>query len=287
MGRLSDEITLNEAPLTVAPLLANNLFSHLSSVVLCSATLATESHFVHLRQQLGLTKDHLPSLKITENLLPSPFPYTKQALFGVPTDIPFPTTKEFLPAAIVAIPQIISATKGNALVLFTSYHQMEEAYITLSPHLPLLRQGDEPRYQLLETFKKKEGTSLFATSSFWEGVDVVGDALRCVVLVKLPFPVPTEPIAQARMEALEKTGESSFWRYSIPKAIVKFKQGFGRLIRNNKDRGCIICLDARLINKPYGKSFLNSIPPCRNVFAPENILIEQISSFLWGNQRRG
>jgi ATP-dependent DNA helicase DinG len=139
----------------------------------------------------------------------------------------------------------------------------------LPQKFPFLKQGDLPRHLLLEQFKKREGSVLFATDSFWEGVDVPGEALRCVIIAKLPFSVPSDPLYEAYAESLEKEGLNPFSDYSVPQAVIKFKQGFGRLMRKNDDRGCIVCLDHRIIKKSYGKQFLHSLPNCRTCFAPK------------------
>jgi ATP-dependent DNA helicase DinG len=165
----------------------------------------------------------------------------------------------------------IQASQGQAFVLFTSYTMLEQSYTALKERLessgyPILKQGDAQRNQLLHQFIQTKRSVLFGTSSFWEGIDVAGDALRCVIMVKLPFKVPNEPIVAARTEFILQEGGNPFIEYSVPNAIVKFKQGFGRLIRNRWDRGCIVCLDTRLINKSYGQLFLNSLPPCGKFF---------------------
>lgn len=262
---------LIDAELYVGEQLVQAFFNRFRTLILCSATLTTNQQFDFIRHRLGLSSSQLTKRDLSEHIFDSPFKYSEQALLVVPTDVPLPTDPHFQEVVIQSIWNAIEASGGQAFVLFTSYSMLQACYKELKQKMEdnryvLLKQGDEQRHALLERFKTTPRSVLFGTDSFWEGVDVAGDALRCVVIVKLPFKVPTEPLIQARMEALVAEGKDPFYDYSIPQAIVKFKQGFGRLIRHQKDRGCIVCLDARLIRKGYGKLFLNSLPPCKQVF---------------------
>lgn len=257
---------LNDAQLDISDLLAEKLFEPHSSVILCSATLTTNRDFSFIRRRYGLTDTQLPDRAITESIYDSPFNYQQQTLFAIPSDMPAPDHPDFLKTACRAILDAIQASKGNAFVLFTSYSMMRKCTQMIGPELhkkkfPLFKQGDSNRQNLLDQFKKTHRAVLFGTDSFWEGVDVVGEDLRCVILVKLPFKVPSEPIIEARTESIMKNGGDPFKEYSLPSAIVKFKQGYGRLIRNKHDRGCIVCLDSRILNRSYGKVFRNSLPP--------------------------
>lgn len=275
-------VQLIDADLDVSKALAESLFSKFSTIVLCSATLTTNQQFGFFKKRLGL--ELLNQRAITENIYDSPFDYRKQALLAVPTDLPPPNHPDFNEIAYENIWKAIQASHGQAFVLFTSYTMMQKCHEILGArlethHYPLLKQGDENRQTLLEKFKKTKRAVLFGTDSFWEGVDVVGDALRCVIIVKLPFKVPSEPIIQARTEAILERGGDPFFEFAVPNAIVKFKQGFGRLIRHKWDRGCIICLDTRLVMKGYGKLFLNSLPPCEKVFMNSDHLFPKISDF--------
>ena len=266
-------VYIADAELDIAKALANYLFTKFSSVILCSATLTTNKRFDFAKQRLGLTPYHIKDIPLTENVYDSPFNYRQQALLVVPTDLPNPQESSFTLAAAEKIWETIQISHGNAFVLFTSYSMLKNCYQILESRLqknkyPVFKQGDDNRQTLLGKFKNTERSVLFGTDSFWEGVDVVGDALRCVIIVKLPFKVPTEPIIQARTEAILAQGRDPFMEYSLPSAVVKFKQGFGRLIRNKNDRGCIVCLDTRLINKRYGLQFLNSLPSCEQAFLP-------------------
>lgn len=282
--RSMKNILLIDADLDVAKRLVTYLFEKFPTVILCSATLTTNRQFNFIRRRLGLTSELCPNRTITEHIYDSPFNYEQQALFAIPTDIPNPTDDDFITKATDKIWQAIQASRGNAFVLFTSYSMMKSCYQLIASRLQdhkyvAMKQGDDNRQSLLNRFRTTDRSILFGTDSFWEGVDVVGDALRCVIIVKLPFRVPSEPIIQARTEAIRAQGGDPFMEYSLPNAIVKFKQGFGRLIRNKQDRGCVVCLDSRLLCKGYGKQFLNSLPKCKQVFADGESLQEQMSDF--------
>ena len=277
-------VEIVDADLLVADKINEYLFDKFSTVVLCSATLSANKSFAFIKKELGLAKDLVASLKIAENIYDSPFDYKKQVLLSVPTDLPAPTDKNFNEAANDFIWQSVQISHGHTFVLFTSYQAMQECREALGhkfkeKNYPLLCQGDLPRRKLVEKFKTTRSSILFGTDSFWEGVDVVGDALRCVIMVKLPFKVPGEPLFQAKTEYISSQGGNPFKDYSIPQAALKFKQGFGRLMRNRWDRGCVICLDNRLINKGYGKNFINSLPDCQQKFASTPEILTEIASF--------
>lgn len=277
-------VQLIDADLDVSQALAEYLFSKFSTIVLCSATLTSNHQFGFFRERLGLNPKLLPHRSVTEHIYDSPFDFRKQALLAVPTDMPPPNHPDFNALAYENIWKAIQASHGNAFVLFTSYAMLQNCYEKLSKrlaehHYPIFKQGDDNRQGLLNKFKHTKRSVLFGTDSFWEGVDVVGDALRCVIIVKLPFKVPSEPIIQARTEAIIEKGGDPFFEFAVPHAIVKFKQGFGRLIRHKWDRGCIICLDTRLVMKGYGKLFLNSLPPCEKAFMNGNYLWPKIEEF--------
>lgn len=277
-------IHLLHAELDMAKRLSEMLFSKFSTSILCSATLTTNKEFAFIRRSLGLTEEHLPGKHVSAHIYDSPFDYQQQALFGIPTDLPNPADRDFTRKAVEVVWEAIKASRGNAFVLFTSYSMLKTCHLLLENRLKehgftTLKQGEATRQSLLATFKKTEKSVLFGTDSFWEGVDVVGDALRCVIIVKLPFKVPSEPIIQARSEAISAKGGDPFMEYTLPQAIVKFKQGFGRLIRNRRDRGCVICLDTRLLQKGYGKQFLNSLPDCQYVAEEGHNLFKQMAEF--------
>jgi ATP-dependent DNA helicase DinG len=260
-------LALVEANLDVSAYLKEHLLEPISTVAMCSATLTVGENFEYIKQRLGIPCGSSVR-EVTEKVYDSPFDYQNQSLLLIPTDIPDPLDKEFISAASKKIFGAIAASTGNAFVLFTSYDMLRACHaevLTLAERtdFTFLKQGDASRQTLIERFKSTDKSILFGTDSFWEGVDVAGDALRCVILVKLPFKVPNHPKAQAHSEFLLKMGKDPFRDHSLPQAALKFKQGFGRLIRTKNDKGCVVCLDRRLITKSYGKTFLNSLPKCR------------------------
>ena len=267
------QVLLWDADLDISKSLADLLFNSFDSSVLVSATMTTGNKFDFIRSRLGLNEALIPKKLMVEKIYDSPFDYNKQSMVCVPSDIPYPHEPQFNQAAAEKIWQAIQASRGNAFVLFTSYSALKSCYDLIAERLQSQRytsfkQGDASRKSLLDQFKATDRSVLFGTDSFWEGVDVAGEALRCVIIVKLPFKVPTEPIIQARCDSISERGEDPFAVYSLPLAVVKFKQGFGRLIRNRKDRGCVVCLDRRILTKGYGKEFLKSLPPCQQIFGP-------------------
>ena len=283
--RTGTNTLLYDADLDVSKELADSLFNKFSSTALVSATLTTNKHFDFIRSRLGLTLEHLQSSKpLIQSIYDSPFNYKEQVLLAIPTDLPEPSHPNFIAGSAERIWEAIQASRGNAFVLFTSYSMLKSCYHLLQGRLKenrynVLKQGDTNRQALLTQFKQIDKSVLFGTDSFWEGVDVAGEALRCVILVKLPFKVPSEPIVQARSESIAALGKDPFLEYTLPMAIVKFKQGFGRLIRNRRDRGCIVCLDGRLLTKGYGKLFLNSLPDCQQIFAESPQVFQAMREF--------
>jgi ATP-dependent DNA helicase DinG len=197
--------------------------------------------------------------------VPSHFRYAEQVLLYLPPDMPDPRDANFTVEATRRIRRILEITHGRAFCLFTSYAQMRDIHQRLLAELdyPLLLQGFAPRKALLEEFRNTPNAVLFGTSSFWQGVDVQGEALSCVIIDKLPFAVPSDPVVAARMRAIESEGRSPFFEYQVPQAVITLKQGFGRLIRSLEDRGVLVLLDPRLQRQRYGKVFLDSLPPYR------------------------
>jgi ATP-dependent DNA helicase DinG len=249
---------LQATPIDVSDLLADLLFENFSSVVLTSATLTVQGGFAHIRKRLGITDAR-------ELVVPSHFRYGEQAMLYLPLDMPDPRDANFQEEAARRIRRILDITQGRAFCLFTSYQQMHDLYDRLLPEVgyPLLLQGTAPRKALLEEFRITPNAVLFGTSSFWQGVDVQGDALSCVIIDRLPFAVPTDPVVQARMRAIEEAGGNPFFEYQVPSAVITLKQGFGRLIRSLEDRGVLVLLDPRLQRQRYGRVFLESLPPYR------------------------
>ncbi len=286
-GRL---ITLKQSPLNVANLLRERLFEKYQTVILTSATLATEGQFDYIKRQLGL--DQVPPDRLQELVLPSSFNYREQVILGIPQGIPLPEDPGFLQVLCRLLLKSISISRGRALVLFTSYSLLRRAYQELWDPLKalsirVLKQGDAPRHRLTEIFKNDKASVLFATDSFWEGVDVSGEALENVILTKLPFSVPKEPIIEAKVEAIAKRGGNPFLEYSVPQAVIKFKQGFGRLIRSKTDYGSIMIFDRRILDKSYGKSFLRSLPECRLAKGKEEEVFEAVDRFFQERRRAG
>ena len=254
-GRAKDNVFLQATPIDVAPILKMALFDKLDCAVLTSATLSVEGGFDYMRRRLGLEHPR-------ELLLLSHFDYESQALLYVPPDLPDPRLPEFSSLAASRIREILEVTRGRAFVLFTSYAQMREVYERVSQQLdfPMFLQGDAPKNALLEEFRLTPNAVLFATSSFWQGVDVQGEQLSCVIIDRLPFAVPSDPIVAARVKAIDAEGGNAFFDYQVPAAVITLKQGFGRLIRSLHDRGLLVLLDNRILKKSYGRVFVESLP---------------------------
>ncbi len=269
------DVALRCAPLHVGPLLDQHLFSAKKTVILTSATLSTDNDFSYVRERLGLNSGK-------DLQLSSPFDYSQAALIYVPTDMPEPNTAGYQRALEQAIVDLCKASQGRALILFTSHSAVRTTYRAIQRPLEdagimvLGHNIDGSRKQLLERFKNNPRTVLLGTSSFWEGIDVVGDALSVLVIAKLPFAVPSDPVFAARAEGFE----DSFSQYSVPNAILRFKQGFGRLIRSRGDRGVVALLDRRIVSKRYGQAFLNSLPECSIKRGPTSNLPGAVTDWL-------
>jgi ATP-dependent DNA helicase DinG len=251
-------VFLQATPIDVSAILRECLFSKLETAVLTSATLAVSRGFDYIRKRLGL--DHTREL-----LVPSHFDYAQQAILYLPPDLPDPRTPQFVAQAVERIRRILEITRGRAFCLFTSYAQMHELHDRLLSRLdfPVLLQGAAPKSALLEEFRITPNAVLFATASFWQGVDVQGEQLSCVIIDRLPFAVPNDPVVAARVRAIDAEGGNAFYEYQVPAAVIALKQGFGRLIRSLHDRGLLALLDNRILKKSYGKVFLDSLPNYR------------------------
>ncbi|MBN1140777.1 MAG: helicase [Deltaproteobacteria bacterium] len=257
---------LCSAPLEVATLLREALFDRHRTVIMTSATLAVGSSFRYLKERVGL--DAVETGRLLELRLPSPFDFQRQALVAVPRDLPEPGSDGYPRMVRDLCERAIIAADGRTFVLFTAYSLLKTVFAETAPVLGArgyhcLRQGDDDRHRLLKSFTEDSTSVLFATDSFWEGVDVPGRSLEQIIITRLPFRVPTDPVLEARAEALEQAGGDPFREYTVPQAVIRFKQGFGRLIRSRTDRGVVLILDSRVVNKNYGRIFLDSLPgPC-------------------------
>lgn len=271
------------APLEVAESLKKALYDRFKTVVMTSATLAVGDSFDFFRCRVGL--DRTEPGRSLELKLASPFDFARQALVVIPDDLPEPGRPGYPERVRDLTERAILLADGRTFVLFTAYSLLRRIHGELSPVLSArgyhcLRQGEAYRHRLLKKFAEDATSVLFATDSFWEGVDVPGRALEQVIITRLPFKVPTEPVLEARAEAIERRGGDPFMAYTVPQAVIKFKQGFGRLIRHRGDRGVVLILDSRVVKKGYGRIFLKSLPEARLIVAPAEEVLVEMASFL-------
>ena len=263
-------IRLNATPANVSQMLQDNLFTAKNSVVMTSATLSTNNNFDYFKKRVGINE-------CRELLVYSPFNFQQQVQIHIPPlrgprSMPHPNSAEFTPAAIREIKHYLKLTQGKAFVLFTSYKMMDEVYDAVAPYLEEIgidafKQGAElSRTDMLQAFREDTNSVLFGTSSFWEGVDVRGEALSNVIITRLPFEVPTHPVMEARVKQIKERGGNEFFEFSLPEAILRLKQGFGRLIRTQTDKGIVVILDPRIKTGRYGKQFLASLPAGIRIF---------------------
>lgn len=278
---------LTMAPVEVGPVLREQLFLKLKSVTSCSATLTVDNKFEHYQNRIGLNE--IPEgVELRNAILPSPFDYQRQALLVIPKNMPDPQSKNYLPTAVKFIVRAIQASDGGCFILCTSYFLLRKLHAEVSKELKgqyrFFRQGEMGRTQLLDAFIQSKNGVLFGADSYWEGVSVKGEQLRQVIITKLPFRVPTEPVQQARHEKLEAQGINPFTHYSLPQAALRLRQGFGRLIRTQSDRGSVVILDSRVHKKWYGKVFLNSLPQMEICRENCKESIERLQSFFASSQ---
>jgi ATP-dependent DNA helicase DinG len=276
-------VSASAVPLDLAPILREDLFKRSVTTVVTSATLATDGRFEFLTTRLGLDD---PELEPRTGIFPSPFKYREQAVLAVPSDAPAPNVDasgHFAALARITM-DLATASNGGMFVLFTSHRDVRAMASELRARgverrWPILVHGDESRDALLGRFRDSGGAVLLGTSSFWEGVDVPGDALRALLIAKLPFRVPTEPITAAHCEAISERGGDPFADYMLPHAALRLKQGFGRLIRTNLDRGVVVVADPRVVTKAYGRRLLEGLPPARRIVGRWSDLLPELQSF--------
>lgn len=261
------QVSLGASPVEVGAVLKEQLFERAGSVVLTSATLSTSGSFAFVKERMGI------DFEVEELMVPSPFDFASKAALYLPKHLPDPREANFVDVAANEILALLAITGGGAFVLCTSLRMMQALHRACAPGLstPPLLQGMAAKSELLETFKARGDAVLFASASFWEGVDVPGDALRLVVIDKLPFEVPSDPLVRARCERIEAAGEGAFMNYLVPQAALSLKQGFGRLIRTAQDRGIVAVLDKRLTSKGYGRVFLRSLPDASRCHSLEEV----------------
>jgi predicted DnaQ family exonuclease/DinG family helicase len=276
----SDACRLYAAPLNISEILYEKLYKNLNTAVFTSATLTVGRSFDYLSKRVGL--NYLEPERLNTLLLDSPFNYDEQVLFAVPAFIPDPRSPDYREVLKSFLGKLVIEQPRGTLVLFTSYSLLNEMYSSLkltyeSEKISLLAQGiDGGRHSIINEFRNNPRSVLFGTDSFWEGIDVPGEALEILLISKLPFDVPSDPIIQAKAELVEREGGNAFMDFTLPEAVIKFRQGFGRLVRSKSDFGVIIILDTRVIKKMYGRIFLESIPVKTTIFQDEDILWEKL-----------
>ncbi len=266
---------ISATPLQITNELQENLYNKMDNIVFTSATLAIEDNFNYFKKSIGISEE------IIEKIINSPFDYKKQMQVLIPSDIKTPAAGDFIASIKEFLIQICNHTKGNIFLLFTSYSTMRYTYNLLKKQLAkngydLYLQGELPRHKLLELYRLSEHPVLFGTDSFWEGVDVKGEKLKSVVIIKLPFKVPTEPVVEAIIENISKNGGNPFMEYQVPEALIKFKQGIGRLIRSKTDTGYLSILDTRILTKFYGKKFLEILKKGNVNIGPHETILKNI-----------
>lgn len=287
LGYGKDIVRLKMAPLNISEQMEEMVFESFKTIILTSATLTISGRrngdeFRYLSDRIGL--NNLRPDKVKKVKIPPSFDYRNQVIVSIPTDIPNMNSADFVTKLSDVIFKALEISGGRAFVLFTSYSLLNKVYNVLESKLARLgivslKQGQIARHQLLQKFKTDATSVLFGTDSFWQGVDVEGDALESVIITKLPFKVPTEPIIEARIQAIERNGGNAFMEYSVPQAVLKLKQGFGRLIRKKTDHGAVFLLDKRIVEKFYGRIFLESLPDTKILSGPAYTILKDVEQF--------
>lgn len=271
-------VKISATPLEINKELKESLYENLDRIIFTSATLSIGDSFKYFKKSIGLEEDSI------EKKINSPFDYENSMEIVIPSDIEDPSSKTFGESVNGFILDLIRKTKGNTFILFTSYSNLNYFYYSLREDLVkegfnIMIQGEMPRHRMLDLYKKSKRPVLFGTDSFWEGVDVKGEKLSSVIIVKLPFRVPSDPVVEAIIERIESEGRSSFMEYQVPEAVIKFKQGIGRLIRSRDDKGIITILDIRVLKKIYGKIFLKSLPNGKKIIGNRDEILKKITLF--------
>lgn len=279
-------VQLYQTPLDISSTMSQGVFEPMKSIICTSATLSIGGNFNFWKKRTGVLFQE--QQRINEGNFPSTFPYSTNVLFAVAKDAPMPENSiQFQKYVIQAVTKLIKAINGRTLVLFTSYDLLRFACDSVRTSLKgsgikILKQGEDDRFRILKDFKEEESSVLFATDSFWEGVDVPGKSLSQVIIVKLPFGVPSDPLFAARSELIQKKGGSPFMELSVPNAVIKFRQGFGRLMRRNDDKGVVVVLDRRIVEKPYGRIFTTSVPLTKKMYDAVDEIALRIKNFIDG-----
>ena len=271
-------VKISATPLEINHELKDALYQNLDRILFTSATLSIGDSFKYFKKSIGLETDSV------EKKIASPFDYEKNMEIVIPDDIEDPSSSDFGASVNGFIMDLIRKTNGNTFILFTSYSNLNYFYYALREDLTregfnIMIQGEMPRHRMIDIYKKSKKPVLFGTDSFWEGVDVKGEKLSSVIIVKLPFRVPSDPVVEAIIEKIESEGRSSFMEYQVPEAVIKFKQGVGRLIRSREDKGIITVLDIRVLRKTYGKIFLKSLPNGKKLIGSKDKILKNITIF--------
>ena len=280
-----DWAVFTQSPVDLSKNLQESLFQPNKTVICVSATLAINGNFNYWASRCGACNANANKMFFS-SCFPSPFPYSSAVLLASPTDTPLPDEQGYQDFVNHSVEQLAALAGGSALILFTSYQSLQSAWAAAAPGLQALgirclKQGDDDRSRLLSVFLSDESSVLFATDSFWEGVDAPGDTLRMVILCRLPFRIPNDPVFEARREAIEMSGGNPFMEISLPEAVIKFRQGFGRLIRRSSDRGIVALLDGRITKKRYGAFFLESLPQTMTSFSDFSGMLCDVENFLY------